>query len=137
MRHIATADNPSSWIVCLFFDSPSILLTVVVAPDDETFSIDIIIGMKEDVTISLEEVVSSCLVVDTDAWDPTFIFVYELADIVEVFLKSEMIGVVSVFDKSESFVWDNCAENDIVDLDVDSELEQSKINTNKFIAFYP
>lgn len=107
------------------------------APDDETFSIDIIIGMKEDVTISLEEVVSSCLVVDTDAWDPTFIFVYELADIVEVFLKSEMIGVVSVFDKSESFVWDNCAENDIVDLDVDSELEQSKINTNKFIAFYP
>lgn len=71
MRPIATADNPSSWVVCLFFASPSVLLKVVVIPEVKPFTVDVV-GEVEvedeaaDETIPLEEVVSGCFVVDAD-----------------------------------------------------------------------
>lgn len=71
MRPIATADNPSSWVVCLFVASPSVLLKVVVVPEVGSFTVDVV-GKVEvedeaaDVTIPFEEVVSGCFVVDTN-----------------------------------------------------------------------
>lgn len=72
MRPIATADNPSAWLVCLFVASSSALLKVLVVPEVIPFTVDVVgkVGVVEkvaDVTLPFKEVVPGCFVVDTDS----------------------------------------------------------------------
>lgn len=72
MRPIATADNPSTWLVCLFVASSSVLLKVLVVPEVIPFTVDVVgrvevVDKAADVTIPFMEVVPGCFVVDTDS----------------------------------------------------------------------
>lgn len=71
MRPIATADNPSTWFVCLFVASSSELLKILVVPEFKPFTVDVVgrvevVDKAADVTIPFKEVVPGCFVVDTD-----------------------------------------------------------------------
>lgn len=86
IRHIATTDNPSSWVVCLSVFSSSVFLKVIVVPDD-----DIFVGKYEavaeavDVPKRFEEVLSCCFVVVTGVSNSELIVDLELEYIVCVF----------------------------------------------------
>lgn len=72
MRPIATADNPSTWFVCLFVASSSELLKILVVPEFKPFTVDVVgrvevVDRAADVTTPFKEVVPGCFVVDTDS----------------------------------------------------------------------
>lgn len=104
MRPIATADNPSSWVVCLFVALPSVLLKVVVVPDD-----DIVVDEAVVVPTRFEEVVSCCFVVDTGVSDSELIVVEDVFS----------VKVVEAIAGGESVVCNNGYEDNVVDWDVD------------------
>lgn len=122
MRPIATADNPSTWIVCLFVASSSELLKILVVPEFKPFTVDVVgrvevVDKAADVTIPFKEVVPGCFVVDTDPWVPTFFVVLScvVEDVVCTLKVAEVVGAI---DRGEPVVWDKVPDNGIVDCDV-------------------
>lgn len=116
---IATADISSFWVVCVFVCSSLVLPKVEVLPDDETFTVDILVGKDEvvdeavDVKTSFD---SGCLVVEAGVWNSVVIVVLEIEYIdcvlEDVFLTSEVVEVDGPFDGGDPVVWDNVAEGD-------------------------
>lgn len=122
MRPIATADNPSTWFVCLFVASSSELLKILVVPEFKPFTVDVVgrvevVDKAADVTIPFKEVVPGCFVVDTDPWVPTFFVVLScvVEDVVCTLKVAEVVGAI---DRGETVVWDKVPDNGIVDCDV-------------------
>lgn len=116
MRPIATADNPSTWFVCLFVE----LLKILVVPEFKPFTVDVVgkvevVEKAADVTIPFKEVVPGCFVVDTA--DPTFFVVLScvVEDVVCTLKVAEVVGAI---DRGEPVVWDKVPDNGIVDCDV-------------------
>lgn len=120
IRPIATADNPSSWVVCLFVSSSSVFRKVVVVPDDDIFvGKDEAVAEAVDVLTRFEEVVSCCFAVDTGVSDSELIVVLELKYICCVVEDVFSVKVVEAIAGGESVVCDNGCEDNIVDWDVD------------------
>lgn len=135
---IATADIPSFCVVCLFDCSSLVLPKVVVLPDDETITEDIFVG-KDDVVDEAVDVKTSfdsgCLGVDAGVWNSVVIVVLEIEYIdcvvEDVFLTSEVVEVESPFDGDDPVVWDNVADDDIVDCDV--AMDDDDLNVNDVV----
>lgn len=135
---IATADISSFWVVCLFDCSSLVLPKVVVLPDDETITEDIFVG-KDDVVDEAVDVKTSfdsgCLGVDAGVWNSVVIVVLEIEYIdcvvEDVFLTSEVVEVESPFDGGDPVVWDNVADDDIVDCDV--AMDDDDLNVNDVV----
>lgn len=111
IRPIATADNPSSWVVCLFVASSSVFLKVVVVPDD---------GIVVDEVEAEAEFVSRCFVVDTGVSDSELIVVLEL-EYIDCVVEEDVfsVEVVETIARGESVVCDNGYEDNMVNWDVD------------------
>lgn len=123
IRPIAIADNPPSWVVCLFVSSSSVFHKVVVVPDDDIFvGKDEAVAEAVDVPTRFDEVVSRWFVVDTGISDLELVVVLELEYIVCVVENVFSVEVVEAITGGESVVCDDGYEDwdvDICNVEVD------------------
>lgn len=131
IRPIAIADNPPSWVVCLFVSSSSVFHKVVVVPDDDIFvGKDEAVAETVDVPTRFEEVVSRCFVVDTGISDLELVVVLELEFIVCVVENVFSVEVVEAIAGGESVVCDDGYEN----WDVDEGNVEVEVGDRGFIV---